>query len=67
MVTKYHTPLDNMDQALDYGSGAKAAGVNFLVGYDLAQQDTTPTWNKGDFFGDKFGPRHAGEGSQTGN
>ncbi len=67
MVTKYHTPLDNMDQVLDYGSGAKAAGVNFLVGYDLAQQDATPTWNKGDFFGDKFGARHAGEGSQTGN
>jgi len=66
MVTKYHTPLDNMDQALDYRSGAKAAGVNFLVGYDLAQQDATPTWNKGDFFGDRFSSRHAGEGSQTG-
>jgi hypothetical protein len=66
MVTKYHTPLDNMDQALDYSSGAKAAGVNFLVGYDLAQQDATPTWNKGDFFGDRFSSRHAGEGSQTG-
>ena len=66
MVTKYHTPLDNMDQALDYSSGAKAAGVNFLVGYDLAQQDATPTWNNGDFFGDRFSSRHAGEGSQTG-
>jgi hypothetical protein len=66
LVTKYHTPLDNMDQALDYSSGAKAAGVNFLVGYDVAQQDATPTWNKGDFFGDKFGARHGGEGSQTG-
>jgi hypothetical protein len=66
MVTKYHTPLDNMDQALDYSSGAKAAGVNFLVGYDLAQQDATPTWNKGDFFGDRFSSRHAGEASQTG-
>jgi Zn-dependent M28 family amino/carboxypeptidase len=66
MVTKYHTPLDNMDQAFDYDSAARAAGVNFLVGYDVAQQDAAPTWDKGDFFGDKFGPRHAGEGSQTG-
>ena len=66
MVTKYHTPLDNMDQALDYESAARAAGVNFLIGYDVAQQDAVPTWNKGDFFGDKFGSRHAG-GSQTGN
>lgn len=55
MVTNYHTPLDNMDQVLDYASGAKAAGVNFLVGYYVAQQAATPTWNNGDFFGDKFG------------
>jgi hypothetical protein len=63
LVTIYHTPLDNMDQALDYDSGAKAAGVNFLVGYDVAQQDAAPTWDKGDFFGERFGPRHTGEGS----
>lgn len=63
MVTKYHTPLDNMDQVLDYASGAKAAAVNLLVGYEIAQQDAVPTWNKGDFFGEKFGPRHAGDGS----
>jgi Zn-dependent M28 family amino/carboxypeptidase len=65
MVTKYHTPLDNMDQTLDYASAAKGAGVNFLVGYDVAQQDAVPTWDKGDFFGEKFGPRHAGENSGT--
>jgi hypothetical protein len=65
MVTKYHTPLDNMDQALDYASGARAAGVNFLVGYEVAQQDAPPTWDKGDFFGEKFGPRHAGEAAIT--
>jgi hypothetical protein len=60
MVTKYHTPLDNIDQAFDYASGARGAGVNFLVGYEVAQQDAVPTWDKGDFFGEKFGPRHAG-------
>ena len=60
LVTKYHTPLDNMDQPLDYRSGAKAAGVNFLVGYKVAQQDAPPTWKTGDFFGEKFGSRHAG-------
>ncbi len=63
LETKYHTPLDNMDQPIDYDSGAKACGVNFLVGYEVAQQDEVPTWNKGDFFGEKFGPRHAGDGS----
>ena len=63
MVTKYHTPLDNMDQVLDYNSAAKAAGVNFLIGYEVAEQDGAPTWNKGDFFGEKFGPRHTADGS----
>jgi Peptidase family M28 len=60
--TKYHTPLDNMDQVLDYDSAARAARVNFLVGYEVAQQKAAPGWNKGDFFGDEFGPRHSDEG-----
>ena len=59
LVTRYHTPLDNIDQPLDYESGAKAAGVNFLVGYELAQWDHSPQWNRGNFFGTRFGHRHA--------
>ena len=47
-----------MDQPLDYESGAKAAGVNFLVGYELAQRNQPPEWNKGDFFGTKFAQKH---------
>jgi Zn-dependent M28 family amino/carboxypeptidase len=58
LVTRYHTPLDNMEQPIDFDSGARAAGLNFLVGYELAQQDQLPVWNPGDFFGTKFGPRH---------
>jgi hypothetical protein len=60
MTTRYHTPLDNMDQPLDYDSAAKASGLNFLVGYELAQQDQPPTWNNGDFFGTTFGQKHDG-------
>ena len=59
-VTRYHTPLDNMDQPLDLESAARMSVVNFLIGYQVAQQDAVPTWNKGDFFGTAFGPRHAG-------
>jgi hypothetical protein len=58
LVTRYHTPIDNMEQPLYFDSGARAAGLNFLVGYELAQQDQPPVWNPGDFFGTKFGPRH---------
>src|SRR5579863_7862564 len=60
LVTRYHTPLDNMDQPIDFDSAAKGAVLNFLVGYRIAEHDAAPTWNKGDFFGTTFGPRHAG-------
>jgi hypothetical protein len=61
MVTRYHTPLDNMDQPIDFESMAKGSILNFLVGYLVAQSDSAPSWNKDDFFGTTFGPRHAGE------
>ena len=60
LVTRYHTPLDNMDQPIDFDSAAKGAVMNFLVGYQVAQHDAAPAWNKGDFFGTTFGPKHAG-------
>jgi hypothetical protein len=58
LVTRYHTPLDNMEQPIDFDSMAKGAIMNFLVGYQVAQHDGVPSWNKGDFFGTTFGPRH---------
>jgi hypothetical protein len=60
LVTRYHTPLDNIDQPIDFDSAAKGAVMNFLVGYQVAQHDVPPGWIKGDFFGTTFGPRHAG-------
>jgi Peptidase family M28 len=60
LVTRYHTPLDNMDQPIDFDSAAKGSVMNFLVGYEVAQRPGVPEWNKGDFFGNTFGPRHAG-------
>ena len=60
LVTRYHTPLDNMEQPIDFDAAAKGAVMNFLVGYQVAQHDGVPSWNKGDFFGTTFGPRHAG-------
>ena len=60
LVTRYHTPLDNMEQPIDFDAMAKGSVLNFLVGYQIAQHDAAPTWNKGDFFGTTFGPRHAG-------
>jgi len=64
LVTRYHTPLDNIDQPIDFNSEAKGAVVNFIVGYKVAQDDAPPSWNKGDFFGTIFGPRHAGKSTE---
>jgi len=58
MTTEYHTPLDNMDQKLDYDSGAKCTQLNFLVGYSVAEQSAAPVWNSGDFFGAMFAVKH---------
>jgi Zn-dependent M28 family amino/carboxypeptidase len=63
LVTRYHTPLDNMEQPIDFESAAKGSLMNFLVGYEVAQRPSVPEWNKGDFFGTTFGPRHAGNGT----
>lgn len=61
LVTRYHTPLDNIDQPIDFDSMAKGAVLNLLIGYRVAQKDAAPQWNQGDFFGTTFGPRHAGD------
>ena len=61
LVTRYHTPLDNIEQPIDFESMAKGAVLNLLIGYQVAQKDGAPQWNPGDFFGATFGPRHAGD------
>jgi Peptidase family M28/PA domain len=57
IATRYHKPQDDMDQPLDFDSGAKYARYSFLVGYVLAQQDKKPEWNPGDFFDDHYGKK----------
>jgi hypothetical protein len=52
----YHKPQDNVDgDTFDWAAGAKYVQFNFLVGYQVAQAVKRPTWNKGDFFGVRFG------------
>ena len=53
--TIYHSPQDDMNQPFDFTAAAKHVQLQFLIGYLVAQADARPTWNKGDFFGTKFG------------
>ena len=52
---RYHQPGDDMSQQMDFDSGARFAQLNFLLTWMIAQEDKTPSWNPGDFFGEKYG------------
>ena len=52
----YHKQQDNFEGGtFDWQAGAQYARLNFLIGYQVAQASPRPTWNKGDFFGVRFG------------
>ena len=52
----YHKPQDNVEGGtFDWAAGAQYARLNFLIGYQVAQATQRPSWNKGDFFGVRFG------------
>ncbi|WP_293376291.1 M28 family metallopeptidase [Phenylobacterium sp. SCN 70-31] len=53
----YHKPCDDLAQPIDYAAGAKFARINYEITRELADADARPLWNRGDFFGVKFGPR----------
>jgi Zn-dependent M28 family amino/carboxypeptidase len=54
---RYHSPADNMDQPMNFDATIEYLQLNFLVGYDVAQDHDRPSWKKGDFFGDLFGAK----------
>jgi len=57
MKTNYHKPSDDLKQPINFAAGAKFAALNYEVTRELADADARPAWNKGDFFGTKFGKK----------
>ena len=55
LATCYHRPCDDLSQPIDYAAGAKFARLNYEIARELADMETRPLWNVGDFFGGKFG------------
>jgi Zn-dependent M28 family amino/carboxypeptidase len=53
----YHSPADDMKQAINWRAGARFAEANYRVTRAMADGDTPPEWYQGDFFGDLFAPR----------
>ncbi len=53
----YHKPQDDINGTFDFEAGKKYVQLCFLIGYQVAQNPVRPTWNKGDFFGARYGKR----------
>ena len=51
----YHKPQDDINGRFDFEAGKKYVQLCFLIGYQVAQNPVRPTWNKGDFFGQRYG------------
>ncbi len=50
----YHQPSDQADLPIAYGDAARLARLNARIGRIVSDAAARPTWNRGDFFGDKF-------------
>jgi hypothetical protein len=50
-----------MNQPFDFNAAAMHVKTHFLIGYLTANDPKRPEWNKGDFFGGKFGPKPKSE------
>jgi hypothetical protein len=46
-----------MNQPFDFNAAATHVKVNFLIGYYVSGEKADPTWNKGDYFGGRFGKK----------
>ncbi|GHF30077.1 aminopeptidase [Kordiimonas sediminis] len=54
LTKTYHSPQDEVGQGIDYNAAAKFAYINWLILNGIANNDETPRWNEGDFFGRTF-------------
>jgi hypothetical protein len=53
----YHKPQDGLDGIFDFNAGKTYVQLNFLISYQVAQNTERPSWNKGDFFGERYGKK----------
>jgi hypothetical protein len=60
----YHTAADDLTQPFDHESGARFARANFLIGWQAANAAEPPSWNPGDFFGERFAPAAPAAGAR---
>ena len=57
MQNHYHQVTDDPSQPISIESAMKFSSMGFRIGLEAANADEAPTWNEGDFFGDKLGSK----------
>ena len=54
-ATHWHQPTDDLTQPIVWETALRFSRASVRIGYRIAMDDERPTWNDGDFFGEKFG------------
>lgn len=55
--TRYHSPSDDMTQVFDWPSGVRFMRMAFETAWTVADDPKAPSWNPGDYFGQRFGTK----------
>lgn len=50
----YHKPSDDLSRPVDWPSVVRFTRSHIRIGYAIANTTARPTWNLGDFFGERF-------------
>ncbi len=51
----YHQPSDDLSQHIDWETALRFSRAAMRIGDRIAMDEQRPSWNEGDFFGEKFG------------
>ena len=52
----YHTPQDDLSQAINWNAAARYGELNYRIARTLADDPKRPLWYRGDYFGDTYAP-----------
>ena len=52
----YHSPQDDLTQAINWNAAARYGELNYRIARTLADAPSRPLWYRGDYFGDTYAP-----------
>ena len=55
LKTCYHKPCDDLSQPIRWDQGVRFVDVNYRIAREIADGAARPVWNRGDWFGLRFG------------